>query len=90
MVAVSEIDPCPSPSTIAAWLKQAAIKPWTCTSWKSPRDPEFAQKAAPVLDLYNGMWNDEKLTERDVIICADEKTAIKARSRHRSLFMELW
>jgi len=84
MVAVSEIDPCPSPSTIAAWLKQAAIKPWTCTSWKRPRDPEFAQKAAPVLDLYNGTWNGEELTERDVIICGDEKTAIKARSRHRS------
>jgi hypothetical protein len=84
MVAVCEIDPCPSPSTIAAWLKQAAIKPWTCTSWKTPRDPDFAQKAAPVLDLYNGTWNGEDLTDGDVIVCADEKTAIKARSRHRS------
>jgi hypothetical protein len=84
MVAVSEIDPCPSPSTIAAWLTQAAIKPWTCTSWKTPRDPDFPQKAAPVLDLYNGMYDGEELTENDVIICADEKTAIKARSRHRS------
>ena len=84
MVAVSEIDLCPSPSTIAAWLKHAAIKPWTWTSWKTPRDPEFAQKAAPVLDLYNGTWNGEDLTDGDVVICADEKTAIKARSRHRS------
>lgn len=83
MVAVCELDPCPSPSTIAAWLKQAAIKPWTYTSWKTPRDPEFARKAAPVLDLYNGTWNGEELTDEDVIICADEKTAIKARSRHR-------
>jgi len=36
------------------------------------------------LDLYNDTWNGEDLTENDVIICADEKTAIKARSRHRS------
>jgi hypothetical protein len=84
MVAVCEVDPCPSPSTIAAWLKQAAIKPWTCTSWKTPRDPDFGRKAAPVLDLYNGTWNGEDLTDRDVVICADEKTAIKARSRHRN------
>jgi len=84
MVAVCEINPCPSPSTIAAWLKQAAIKPWTCTSWKTPRDPDFARKAAPVLDLYNDTWNGEKLTDRDVVICADEKTAIKARSRQRT------
>ena len=84
MVAVTEIHPCPSPSTIAAWLKQAAIKPWTCTSWKTPRDPGFLQKATPVLDLYNGTWDGEELTETDVVICADEKTAIKAQSRHRS------
>ncbi|TYT61706.1 IS630 family transposase [Natrialba swarupiae] len=83
MIAVCELDPCPSPSTIAAWLRQAAIKPWTTTSWKTPRDPEFAQKAAPVLDLYNGTWKDEQLTDRDVIICADEKTALTARSRQR-------
>lgn len=83
MVAVCEIDPCPSPSTIAAWLKQAAIKPWTYTSWKTPRDPEFKQKASPVLDLYNGTWNGEELTDRDVVVCADEKTAIPARSRHQ-------
>ncbi len=47
-----ELNPCPSRSTIAAWLAQAAIRPWIYTSWVTPRDPQFEQKAAPVLDLY--------------------------------------
>lgn len=79
-----ELNPCPSRSTIAAWLAQAAIRPWTYTSWVTPRDPQFEQKAAPVLDLYNGLWDGEELSERDVVICADEKTGIQARSRRRS------
>jgi len=79
-----ELDPCPSQSTIAAWLAQAAIRPWTYTSWVTPRDPHFEQKAAPVLDLYNGLWSGEDLTERDIVICADEKTGLQARSRRRT------
>ena len=82
--AAQELDPCPSRSTIAAWLKQAAIKPWTVQSWVTPRDPDFEKKAAPVLDLYNGLWEGEELTDRDVIISADEKTGIQARSRRRT------
>ena len=72
-----EVDPCPARSTIAAWLKQAAIKPWTVTSWVIPRDPQFKQKAARVCDLYTGMWEDEPLTDRNVIVCADEKPGYK-------------
>lgn len=82
--AAQELNPCPSRSTIAAWLAQAAIRPWTYTSWVTPRDPQFEQKAAPVLDLYNGEWDGEELSARDVVICADEKTGIQARSRRRS------
>jgi hypothetical protein len=55
VLAACEIDRCPFPLTIAAWLKQAGIKLWTVTSWKTIRDPDFAQKAAPVLDLYDGI-----------------------------------
>jgi len=82
--ALQELDSCPARSTIAAWLKQAAIRPWTVTSWVTPRDPQFKQKAARVCDLYTGMWEDEPLTEGDVIICADEKTGIQARSRRKT------
>jgi transposase len=79
-----ELVPCPARSTIAAWFKQAAIRPWTVASWVTPRDPQFKQKAARVCDLYTGMWEDEPLTERDVVICADEKTGIQARSRRKT------
>ena len=82
--ALQELDPCPARSTIAAWLKQAAIRPWTVTSWVTPRDPQFKQKAARVCDLYTRMWEDEPITEGDVIICADEKTGIQARSRRKT------
>jgi len=81
---IQELDPCPALSTIAARLKQAAIRPWTVTSWVTPRDPQFKQKAARVCDLYTGMWEDEPLGEGDVIICADEKTGIQARSRRKT------
>jgi len=82
--AARELDPCPARSTIAAWLRQAAIRPWTVTSWVTPRDPQFKQKAARVCDLYTGMWEDEPLTEGDVIICADEKPGVQARSRRKT------
>jgi hypothetical protein len=45
------------------------------------RDPEFAAKAARVLDLYAGIWDGEPLGEGDYVICADEKTSIQARCR---------
>jgi hypothetical protein len=82
--AVQELDPCPARSTIAAWLRQAAIRPWTVASWVTPRDPQFKQKAARVCDLYTGTWEDEPLTDGDVIVCADEKTGIQARSRRKT------
>jgi transposase len=44
-----------SASTILRWLKQDALKPWQQRSWIFPRDPDFAVKAAAVLDLYAGV-----------------------------------
>lgn len=41
-----------SSSTVRRWLHAAAIKPWQFESWIFPRDPQFAMKAARVLDLY--------------------------------------
>ena len=40
------------PSTVRRWLTADAIKPWQHRSWIFPRDPDFAAKAARVLDLY--------------------------------------
>jgi transposase len=70
-----------SASTIGRWLAGDALKPWQHRSWISVRDPEFAAKAARVLDLYAGIWDGEQLGSNDYVICADEKTSIQARCR---------
>lgn len=70
-----------SASTIGRWLAQDAIKPWQHRSWIFPRDPEFLQKAGPVLDLYQGRWEGKLLEPGDFVICADAKPSIQARRR---------
>lgn len=67
--------------TVWRWLSGDAIKPWSYRSWISPRDPHFAQKAERVLDLYQGLWDDRPLGDKDYVICSDEKTSIQARCR---------
>jgi transposase len=70
-----------STSTVRRWLAHDALKPWQHRSWISIRDPDFALKAAAVLDLYAGSWNGQRLGRHDFVICADEKTSIQARCR---------
>jgi hypothetical protein len=67
--------------TVWRWLSQDAIKPWQQRSWIFPRDPLFAQRAGPILDLYAGYWQGERLHPGDYVICADEKPSIQARKR---------
>jgi hypothetical protein len=67
--------------TIWRWLRDDAIRPWTHRSWIFPRDPAFAEKAGPVLDLYHRRWQGEPLRPRDFVLSADEKTQIPIRSR---------
>lgn len=75
-----------SASTIWRILDRDAIKPWRFRSWIFPRDPLFVEKAGPVLDLYEGIWEHEPLGPQDFVISADEKTSIQARRRcHPSL-----
>jgi hypothetical protein len=75
-----------SGATIWRWLSEDAIRPFYHRSWVFPRDPDFAQKASRVLDLYEGRGEGEPLGEREYVISADEKTSIQARSRcHRTL-----
>jgi len=70
-----------SAATVRRWLDADALRPWHHRSWIFPRDPAFAQRAAPVLDLYAGFWQGEPLAEDDFVLCADEKTSIQARRR---------
>ena len=67
--------------TVWRWLSQDAIKPWQHRSWIFPRDPRFADRAGPILDLYQGRWKGELLHPGDYVICADEKPSIQARKR---------
>jgi hypothetical protein len=70
-----------SRSTVWRTLHHAAIKPWQYEHWIFPRDPRFAEKAGPILDLYAGTWEDKPLGPKDYVLCMDEKTSIQARGR---------
>jgi transposase len=75
-----------SASTVRRWLAEDAIKPWQHRSWIFPRDPDFATKAARVLDLYQRIWDGISLGEDEYVISADEKSQLQALSRcHPSL-----
>ena len=67
--------------TLWRWLDEDAIRPWQHRSWIFPRDPDFQVKAERVLDLYQGLWNHQRLGADDYIVSADEKTSIQARLR---------
>ena len=67
--------------TVWRWLSEDAIKPWQHRSWIFPRDPLFAERAGPILDLYAGCWQGERLHPGDYVVCADEKPSIQARKR---------
>ena len=70
-----------STATVRRWLSEDAIKPWQYRSWIFITDPDFAAKAAQVLDLYDRMWDGKPLGANDYVISADEKTSIQARCR---------
>jgi transposase len=73
-------------SSVRRWLAEDAIKPWQYRSWIFPRDPDFAAKAAGVLDLYARIWDGRRLGPNDYVISADEKSQLQALSRcHPSL-----
>ncbi len=70
-----------SRSTVWRMLHGDAIKPWRYKYWIFPRDPQFEEKAGPILDLYAGSWEDQPLGPKDYILSGDEKTSIQARVR---------
>jgi DDE superfamily endonuclease len=70
-----------SRSTVWRMLATDAIKPWRYKYWIFPRDPHFAERAGPILDLYAGRWQGQPLGPKDHILSADEKTSIQARRR---------
>ncbi len=69
-----------SASTVGRWLAADAIRPWRYRLWIFPRDPNFADKAGRVLDLYHRIRDDRPLGEDEYVLCADEKTQLQALS----------
>jgi hypothetical protein len=70
-----------SASSVRRWLHADAIKPWQHRSWIFPRDPDFAVKAARVLDLYARSFDGEPLADDEYVLSADEKPGVQARER---------
>lgn len=66
--------------TIWRWLHEDALRPWSRRSWIFPRDPAFAAKAGPVLDLYHRRWQGRPLAADEFVLSADEKTQIPIRT----------
>jgi hypothetical protein len=70
-----------SRSSLWRILHDDALKPWQYRHWIFPRDPQFARKAGPILDLYAGTWDGQPLGPKDFVLSSDEKTSIQARKR---------
>jgi hypothetical protein len=70
-----------SGATLWRWLSGDALRPWRHRSWIFPRDPHFAARAIPILDLYERVWEGAPLDVADYVISADEKTSLQARHR---------
>ena len=70
-----------SHSTVQRWLCEDVLLPWQHRSWIFPRDPNFEAKAARVLDLYQGRWEERSLRPDEYVISADEKTTLQPRIR---------
>lgn len=62
-------------------LDEDAIRPWYHRSWLFPRDPQFLAKASPILDLYQGTFEERALRAREYVLSFDQKTSIQARAR---------
>ena len=72
-----------SASSVLRILAEHPVKPWQYRSWISPRDPDFAAKAAVILDLYQGYCQGTRLQPGDRILSVDAKPSIQARGRCR-------
>lgn len=68
-----------APSTIRTWLRHDKIKPWQSHSWQPSTDPQFVEKAVPILDLYEQA--PVLRVHGELTVYVDEKTSIQARQR---------
>jgi hypothetical protein len=62
--------------TLWRWLSTDALKPWRHRSWIFPRDPQFAEKAGRLLDLYANTWDGTALGPDEFVVSADAKPVL--------------
>src|SRR5580658_8722500 len=72
-----------SVSSVLRILAEHPVKPWQYQTWISPRDPDFAAKAAVILNLYQGFYQGARLQPGDRVLSVDAKPSIQARGRCR-------
>ncbi len=77
------VAPAVSASTVGRWLAADAIRPWRYRSWIFPRDPDFAGKAARVLELDDRTWHGQPLGGDEYVLRADEKSQLQALHQRR-------
>ncbi len=70
-----------SVSSVLRILAEHPVKPWQYQSWISPRAPDFAARAAVILNLYQGFYQGRRLRPGDRILSVDAKPSIQARGR---------
>src|SRR5712691_1315054 len=68
-----------APGTVRRGLRADKIKPWRYHSWQHSPDPQFVEKATPVLDLY--AQAPALQAQGELTVGVDEKTSIQARQR---------
>jgi hypothetical protein len=73
------IVPAISPSTIRRWWREDQIKPWRYHSWQKSTDPQFVEKAGPVLE--RSAQAQELAQQGAAIGCVEAKTSIPARQQ---------
>ena len=67
--------------TLWRWLSADALQPWRHRSWIFPRDPQFAEKAGRVLDLYARTWDGTALRPDEFVVSADSVLGLQTENR---------
>jgi len=74
-----------SGATLWRWLSSDALRPWQHRSWIFPRDPNFAAKAGPILDLYHRVWEGSHWAPTNLSSRPMKRRAFKPDARNNRL-----
>src|SRR5215467_7890923 len=78
-----------SGATLWRWLSSDALRPWQHRSWIFPRDPKFAVKAGPILDLYQRVWEGAPLGPTPMSFPQTKRPAFRLVAQNSRLCLPL-